>query len=241
MEGTTPKRGSGVTSSRDEILSRVKAAIGHGNASTRADDVVLEARIAEHAAHTIPKRGQLEPDQRVELFKTMAEEAAASISDVPDISAVPDAIADYLSANNLPAELVVSGDPDLGPIDWSERPTISVRKGKASPSDLVGVTGAFAAIAETGTLMLASGPNSPTTLNLLPDNHIVILTTEKVMASYEEAWDALRKSGPSKKNGPMMPRTVCFITGPSRSADIEQTLLLGAHGPRRLHIVLVNK
>ena len=103
------------------------------------------------------------------------------------------------------------------------------------------MTGAFAGIAETGTLMLASGPDNPTTLNLLPDNHIVLLQHKKIVGSYEDSWSALRKAQSGRRGKRTMPRTVCFVTGPSRSADIEQTLLLGAHGPRRLHIILLKK
>jgi hypothetical protein len=90
-----------------------------------------------------------------------------------------------------------------------------------------------AAIAETGTLMLPSAPERPTTLNLLADTAIVVLRASNLVGAYEEAWDKLR----AEMGG--MPRNVMLVTGPSRSADIEQTLELGAHGPRNLHVVLV--
>ena len=93
---------------------------------------------------------------------------------------------------------------------------------------------AFAGIAETGTLALVSGPANPTTLNFLPDNHIVVLRKEDILSDYESVFARLRTA--YGKGG--APRTLNFVTGPSRSADIEQTLLLGAHGPRRLHIVI---
>ncbi|MEZ5579927.1 MAG: LUD domain-containing protein [Candidatus Competibacteraceae bacterium] len=73
--------------------------------------------------------------------------------------------------------------------------------------------------------MLLSGPHSPpTTLNFLPDTHIVVLRADRIVGAYEDAWDLLRARGLG------MPRTVNFITGPSRSADIEQTVQMGAHG-----------
>ena len=96
---------------------------------------------------------------------------------------------------------------------------------------------AFAAIAETGTLMLPSDPARPTTLNLLPDTEIAILRTSRVVGAYEEAWDLLRAEASEGER--FMPRNVMLVTGPSRSADIEQALELGAHGPRRLHVVLI--
>ena len=105
--------------------------------------------------------------------------------------------------------------------------------GRAEPDDLVSVTPALAGIAETGTLMAASGPDHPTTLNFLPAVHIVVLQADRVVGTYEEAWERLREAG-------ALPRTVNLITGPSRTGDIEQTIFLHAHGPGRLHIVLVD-
>ena len=94
---------------------------------------------------------------------------------------------------------------------------------------------ALAGVAESGTLVLTSGVDNPTTLNFLPETHIVALRAEDIAGDYETVWEVIRK-----KYGPgQMPRTVNYITGPSRSADIEQKLLLGAHGPRRLHIIVV--
>src|SRR3546814_19426494 len=96
--------------------------------------------------------------------------------------------------------------------------------------------GAFAGIAETGTVMMASGPDAPITLNFLPENHVVVLRASQVTGTYEEAWQRLREA---RWRG-VMPRAVNLITGPSRTGDIEQTLLLGTHGPRRLHVLLVD-
>jgi L-lactate dehydrogenase complex protein LldG len=152
---------------------------------------------------------------------------------VPGDATVPEAVATYLAAQNLPSEIAIAPHPELQAMPWAERPLLRLREGRAQASDAVSVTHAFAAIAETGTLMLPSAPERPTTLNLLPDTTIVVLKTDRVVGAYEEAWDLLR----TERDG--MPRNVMLVTGPSRSADIEQALELGAHGPRRLHVVLV--
>ena len=115
-----------------------------------------------------------------------------------------------------------------------------IREGRAEASDLVSVQHAFAAIAETGTLMLPSAPDRPTTINLLPDTAIAVLRASRVVGAYEDAWDLLRAEHNPQPSGGFMPRNVMLVTGPSRSADIEQTLELGAHGPRRLHVVLID-
>jgi L-lactate dehydrogenase complex protein LldG len=113
---------------------------------------------------------------------------------------------------------------------------LEIEEGIAEAADATSLTGAFAAIAETGTLMMASGPQAPVTLNFLPENHIVVLRASQVTGTYEEAWQRLR----AQLGKDVMPRAVNMITGPSRTGDIEQTILLGAHGPRRLHVLLVD-
>jgi L-lactate dehydrogenase complex protein LldG len=154
-------------------------------------------------------------------------------------AAVPAAVAAYLAAENLPAEVVMAPDPSLDAIPWGSQPLLRICRGGmldvTAPADATTVTPAFAAIAETGTLLLISGPETPTTLNFLPETHIVILYAEKVVAAYEDGWDRLRSGRGQAKD---LPRMVNFITGPSRTADIEQQLVQGMHGPRRLHIVL---
>jgi L-lactate dehydrogenase complex protein LldG len=153
---------------------------------------------------------------------------------------VPAAVADYLSQHNLPSHLVMTPDPRLDGIPWARRPLLEFRRGRAEDADQVGVTACFAAIAETGTLMLVSGPESPTRNNFLPETHIVVVRSADVAATYEEGWMRLRHAKATAEGGVAMPRTVNFITGPSRTGDIEQRLELGAHGPRRLHIVLID-
>jgi L-lactate dehydrogenase complex protein LldG len=96
------------------------------------------------------------------------------------------------------------------------------------------VSHAFGAVAETGTLVLASGADNPTTLNFLPDNHIVVVDANDVAADFESVFARLR----ARYGERQLPRVVNMITGPSRSADIQQTLILGAHGPRRLHVII---
>jgi L-lactate dehydrogenase complex protein LldG len=126
-------------------------------------------------------------------------------------------------------------DPGLDGIPWHSWPLLRIRRGRAEAEDRVSLTPCHAAIAETGTLMLISGPQTPTTLNFLPETHIVLVRGDQVLATYEDGWDRLRAA----ETAGMLPRAVNFITGPSRTADIEQHIELGAHGPRRLHIVLV--
>ncbi|PWC41350.1 lactate utilization protein [Azospirillum sp. TSO22-1] len=224
-----------MTDSRSQILGGIAKSLGR--ISGDAQRAAARERIAAHARNLIPARAQLDPADQVRLFEQMALEVSATVARVPDLDAVPDAVAGYLAGHNLPAELRAAPDPALDAIPWDRRPTLTVSTGRARDADAVSLTGAFAGIAETGTLMLVSGAERPTTLNFLPDTHIVVLKAEQIVGGYEDAWDRLRAQAGSFEGG--MPRTVNMVTGPSRTGDIEQTIQLGAHGPRRLHIVLV--
>ena len=148
-------------------------------------------------------------------------------------------MARYLAGENLPADLVMAPDPSLDDIPWETRRLLRIRRGRAEATDAVSLTPCFAAIAETGTLMLISGSGTPTTLNFLPDTHIAVVFADQVVASYEDGWDRLRARTAVDPDRGLLPRAVNFITGPSRTGDIEQQIVLGAHGPRRLHILVV--
>ncbi len=222
-----------MSAARQQILDAVRRSVRRGEGDGAA---AVEVRLERHERNLVPARADLPPDQRVDLFETMARELSASVARVVAPAEVPKALADFLKAENLPAELRMAPDPELEALPWHEQPLLTVTKGAAREPDPVSVTGALAGIAETGTLMLHSGPAGPTTLNFLPETHVVVLPADRVVASYEDGWALLRE----RFGAGTMPRTVNFITGPSRTADIEQTIQLGAHGPRRLHIILVD-
>jgi L-lactate dehydrogenase complex protein LldG len=224
-----------MSDARGQILDTIRKSLRRdGLADERQAEI--ESRLANPPCGPVPARGQLAPAARLELFVAMAKEAACTVARVADGTAVPAAVAEYLARENLPAKLRVSPDAAVAELPWSTRPLLEVTTGRSDGSDEVSLTPALAGIAETGTLMLTSGPERPTTLNFLPETHIVLLTADQVVGGMEEAWTRLRE----RYGRGVMPRTVNLITGPSRSADIEQTLQMGAHGPRRLHIILVD-
>jgi L-lactate dehydrogenase complex protein LldG len=119
---------------------------------------------------------------------------------------------------------------------WAET-ALDMAKGPSQGGDLNAVSHAFGGVAETGTLVMVSGSDNPSTLNFLPDNHFIVVAAKDIASDYESVWNRVRFAFGKGA----MPRTVNWITGPSRSGDIEQTMLLGAHGPRRLHVVVVRE
>ena len=222
-----------MSSARDQILGAVRRSLKADGADGARLDAVT-ARLNQHARNLVPARSQRDPAGMVELFIAQAEAVAATVERVP-AAQVPETVRAYLTRNNLPARVRLAPDPALLSLPWDRQPLLEVETGRAEPEDGASVTGALAGIAETGTLLLASGEHGPTTLNFLPDTHMVVLPASRILGAYEDAWDQVRATFGDGR----MPRTVNLITGPSRTADIEQTIQLGAHGPRRLHIILV--
>jgi len=224
-----------MNSAREDILGTIRRSLGvRGDERTRRS--IVEERIERSPKGLVPARGQVSGKERIDLFVDQATGAQATISQVADPSEVPAAIAEYLRSHNLPADLRMGGDERLKRLPWGQT-SLEVREGVSDGSDLNGVSHAFGGVAETGTLVLVSGPDNPSTLNFLPDNHIVVVEAKDIQGDYEEVWSRIRFAYGKGE----MPRTVNYVTGPSRSGDIEQTILLGAHGPRRLHIVVVGE
>jgi L-lactate dehydrogenase complex protein LldG len=218
--------------SKQAILTAIRRGLRRGPLPPD-QAAMLRERLAHHPRHLIPARSRLPHPEQVDLFVRNVEKEFGTVARVADLDAVPGAVVDYLAAQNLPGSVIMAPHPELQAIPWSARPLLAIREGRAQGTDAVSVQHGFAGIAETGTLMLPSAPERPVTLNLLADTEIAVLRASAIVGAYEEAWDRLR----TEIGG--MPRNVMLITGPSRSADIEQALELGAHGPRRLHIVLV--
>lgn len=211
-------------SGRDSILDRVRRATGG------ADRAAIDARIGRTGANLTPARGSGNAEALRARFTEMAEEVAATVERIEGIDRVPDAVARYLRDRNLPARAAVVEGETLGGLDWAGIDRIEASNRTAPAA----VTPALAGVAETGTVLLSTGPQSPNALHLLPDSHIVVLKVEDLVGSYEEALARLRATADD------LPRAATFVTGPSRSSDIERKLQIGVHGPLRLHILIVD-
>jgi L-lactate dehydrogenase complex protein LldG len=215
---------------RDDVLSNIRRSLGvTGHESTRRS--IVAQRLEQAPRGPIPARGQGDAAARMATFVAEAQRVSASVAMLDSRAAVPAEVARFLTEAGLPLEIRMGNDARLVGLDWSG---MKVLHGPSRGADLTAISHAFAGVAETGSLVVLSGTDNPTTLNYLPDNHIVVLAAGDLCADLESVWARLRAACGKA----LMPRSVNIITGPSRSADIEQTLLLGAHGPRRLHILV---
>jgi L-lactate dehydrogenase complex protein LldG len=223
-------------SSRDAILSRMRRSLG-----VTGNDVERRAAVSDRLQRPpkglIPKRGQLDPRAQVDLFIAMAQRASATVARLDSAADIPAAVSDYLRSKNMPQAIRRGHDPRLAELAWDSQPNLDISIGRSHGNDLAGLSHAFGGVVESGTLVMVSGDDNPTTLNFLPEYHLVVIKAGDIAGDYETIWSRIRAA----YGKGIMPRTVNMITGPSRSGDIEQTLLLGAHGPRSLHILVVDE
>ena len=212
-------------SARENILARIRARQGKG----AVPEAVERGTVREHiAAHPQSPRPRMDWDP-IARFRERALGLASTVDEVATLEAIPAAVARYLTAHSLPLTGVCW--PEFAGLDWRGA-GLAVESRAARDADPVGITGVFCAIAETGTLMTVTGRDTPATLSLLPETHVAVVRMSRIVPGMEEAWRLLR----DELREP--PRAVSFISGPSRTADIEQTVTLGAHGPYRVHIIL---
>ena len=212
--------------SREDILGRVRAALGRNGDNAAAAAADMNAWLAARRQGPRP----LVDGDLVVRFCDKSRALSSTVDQVDSLAEVPAAVSRYLQGLGLPTKAVCW--PILQGLPW-QAAGLDVAFRGAEDADLVGITSCFCAIAETGTLMLCSGPSTPATVSLLPETHVAIVPASLIVPGMEEAWRLAREQLGE------LPRAVNFISGPSRTGDIEQTIVLGAHGPYRVHLVIV--
>jgi L-lactate dehydrogenase complex protein LldG len=230
-----------MTSSRDTVLARVRQALGKSGADPAAM-ADAQAYLDAHARGPAPA---FDAD-RISRFIRRAGDMESTVARVSRRDEIPAAIAAYLDALELAPAFVASLSsqlssanphgvcwPEFANLDWAEAGLI-VEAQPTVGDDRLGITGVFCAIAETGTLVVLSGADTPTATTLLPDTHVAIVSANRIVDTMEDAFALVRKERGS------VPRAINMISGPSRTGDIEQTIVLGAHGPFRVHILVVD-
>ena len=205
-------------------------------------DAILKAVRAANQARPGPAREHIAPAPRIdrpsadlqaELVRRL-ESCGVCVEKLKAWNDVPAAVARVLTAARLALTLRLGCDPQLSALPWHTVAGISRKTGAASRDDQASLSRALFGIAETGTVLLASGADNPVTLAFLPELHIVALDREKIVASLEEALSRVGDETSSNN----LPRTVNLISGASRTGDIGGRLVMGAHGPRQLVVLI---
>jgi L-lactate dehydrogenase complex protein LldG len=221
------------SAARAAILNRIRSAQRRPATATAEELAAVEDYLARHPQGPRPA---IEGDLRLR-FRAMSERMSSTVDEVPHLADAPAAVVRYLAAQRLPLQAVIW--PALSSLDWASAgvavETRPPRRDESQGADAVGITGCFCALAETGTLVLSSGPQTHASTHLLPETHIALVPASRIVKGMEDAFALLRAE---RGGGEMMPRALNMVSGPSRTADIELTLVLGAHGPYRVHIIV---
>lgn len=216
------------SAARRSILARIRAAQGRPAESAAAERERAADYLARHPAGPRPPLS----DDLVERFAAEATQLSTTLDTVATLADVPAAAARYLNEHGLPTRAIAW--QTLGGLDWAQA-GLTVEFRKPEDGDLVGITGCFCATAETGSLVLLSGAETYASAGLLPETHIAVVPASRIVAGHEDAFALIRA-----ERG-VLPRAVNFVSGPSRTGDIEQTIVLGAHGPYRVHAIIVQR
>jgi L-lactate dehydrogenase complex protein LldG len=214
------------SAARQRILGRIRSAQGREGAPTANERRAVDDWIARREVGPQPT---VDAD-RVAHFERQAARMSSTTERVDWLADVPAAVARYLDAHGLPKKAVCWNT--LGDLDWAGA-GLEVEARRPQGDDLVGISGAFVAVAETGTLMMLSGPDTPASMHLLPETHVAVVQAERVVGHYEDGFALARQERGE------LPRATNLVSGPSRTGDIEQTIVLGAHGPYRVHVLIV--
>jgi L-lactate dehydrogenase complex protein LldG len=219
---------------RASILQRIRTNQRRPAAAAPAERAAADEYVARHPAGPRPVMGG---DLKLH-FRQCAERMASTVDEVATLERAPEATVRYLLAQGLTPKAVVW--PQLAHLPWSAAGLVvearPPRRDESQGADLVGITGCYCALAETGTLVLLSGEDTHASTHLLPETHIAIVPASRIVAGMEDAFELMR----TERGGAaaMMPRAINMVSGPSRTGDIEQTIVLGAHGPYRVHIII---
>ncbi|MCC5846697.1 MAG: LUD domain-containing protein [Verrucomicrobia bacterium] len=223
-------------SGREEILGRVREALSvpsHAGVKAVSGEGVRDVR---KARGFLPDGGAT-PEARLKKFRKLAAKLKAEVEVLPDLAAAGAFLADLAKTEGW--RQIASHRNDLTnsvltslkvPILWTddEPGTADLEQVEA------GVTSCEALIAQTGSVFVTGKGCGGRALSVLPPHHVVIATLDQLLPDMLAAFDLLRE-----RYGDNPPSFVSFITGASRTGDIERILVLGAHGPKRLTILIV--
>ncbi len=214
-------------SARENILARIRGQTGKSGATSEGELAAVHAHIARHLRGPLPSFAMHDPQEH---FVKECGRLSTTLTEVADLADVPREVARYIAAQSLQPRCV--GWQEFSTLDWQSA-GIQFDNRATKPDDMIGLTGCFCAIGETGTLLLLGASARPKTTALLPETHICIVKKSRIVPTMEDAFALMR----NEIGEP--PRATFFVSGPSRTADIEQTIVIGAHGPYRVHVILV--
>lgn len=204
--------------SRRVILEKIRLATKSG------DNTTLRSRDNKN------KSTEINYISNLNTFISKLELAKATVSVVSHKKDIIAEVHKFVTQYHISSAIMVDEKTDLVSQDWQDLDVTSQYDPKTLSTS---VSFATLGIEEIGALVLLSSPSSPTGMNFLPDHHFIVLDADKIVKTMEDVWAYLKKGGIS------LPRSINIVTGPSRTADIEYEIQIGAHGPKSLHVIII--
>ena len=215
-----------MTNAREQILQRIRRA--NRDRSDVLTQDTLQQRMQQHTRGPQPQWSE----DILTRFMQKAEQSAASVSKIGQGEEIVNAVMRYLEEHQLGNTLLSANLLPISDLIWPA--TIAVEKRAATQDDKVVLTQAYCAVAETGSVVMVSSHDTPVSLNFLPDHFLCLVDADSIVNTIEDVWQKMRDEDLP------MPRALNFVTGPSRTADVEQIIQMGAHGPRKVHLLLMS-
>lgn len=220
--------------SRDKLFAAIRSALPGGEANTEVRAHSVAARRAHPPLHPVPAFARREGPERSARFVQCLEAQGADVLTGQDLAGLPRTISALTASLGAAPSLVIGDDARLTALDWPDLKPKRWTRDQPLGDGTAAVSHAWGAVAETGTLVLASGVGNPASLAFLPEVHIVAVARATIAASFEDAFARLGSElGPQR-----WPRAVNLISGASRTGDIGGRIVKGAHGPRRLAVYI---
>lgn len=222
------------TGSREEILHRIRKGLGRGEGGAHEDS---EVPLLQNASEGEKRSG----DNLADVFAESLAGVNTSVYSASGRDGVLEFIKSFVSERRLESFSIWETEflRSLGIKESLEVAGLAVKSAENKAEialSSVGITEADYAIADTGTLVLLSGPERPRVVSLIPPVHLAIVKKENIVSNINELFVILNNIYEHPES---IPACTTFITGPSRTADIELNLTLGVHGPKELHVLIV--
>ena len=246
------------TARQEAFINKIKSALGKPFAESRCDVDLFKSEMSDEIQTTLEHIKNRTPEERKKLLATLIEAAGpinTKIISCEDINSVTAAIVD----------LVRDKDPEWGHkksvVAW-QHPLIENLNLPAalSPQDVtvfftdlqkterenlrqqvidsyIGITAADFCMADTATLVMRTRAGQARSVSLVPAIHIAVIELKQIIADLKELYALLKWDPKEKKEG--LTNCMTFISGPSKTADIEATMVHGAHGPREVHVFVI--
>lgn len=217
---------------RAHVLGSIKEHLAAAHRSERPPPV-LDVSRATSGRPLLPQ----DLSGRVARFKSMLESAGGHVTVAKDRVHAASALRRVVAKGGI-RRIALSDDPVatelVGILSGVEVVELGDRE-QLLDCD-AGLSGAQWGISETGTLVLASDAERHRLVSLLPPVHVAVLSATRILGGLEEALQQVARGGSEA-----LPRAVTLVTGPSRTADIELTLVVGVHGPKELHVIVLQE